>query len=240
MREEIVNPVVGNFVKSLRDIGYIFEVAVADILDNSITAGAENIKILCLPEPEVNFSILDDGWGMNEEELINAMRLATHDPDRSRDPNDLGKFGLGLKTASFSQCRKLTVLSKRNDIIAIKQWDLDYISEKNEWLLVTPKLSIYETHPLYLELSNLEYGTLVMWESIDSFRKEDIALRIEELHHHLSLVFHFFLEGKVSKRKRLNLTINGAKVEPFNPFNPTHKATQEFQEEKIYFNDYEI
>lgn len=240
MKEEVVNPVVGNFVKSLRDIGYIFEVAVADIIDNSITAGAENIRILCLPEPQLNFSILDDGWGMEEIELINAMRLATHDPDRMRDPNDLGKFGLGLKTASFSQCRKLTVLSKRNAGISIKQWDLDYISDKNEWLLITPDIKVFENHPFFSEFEKLEFGTLVIWENIDSFKKEDIPIRIEELHHHLSLVFHYFLEGKVPKSKKLKIEINGVNVEPFNPFNPNHKATQEFQEEKIYFNNYEI
>lgn len=240
MKAEIVNPVVGNFIKSLRDIGYIFEVAVADILDNSITAGAENIKIMCLPIPELNFSILDDGWGMEEDDLVNAMRLATHDPDRNRDPNDLGKFGLGLKTASFSQCRKLTVLSKRNETISIKQWDLDYISEKNEWLLITPELGNYENHPLYSEFVDLEYGTLVIWENIDSFRSEEIPIKVEELHHHLSLVFHYFIEGKVPKRKRLNVFINGASVVAFNPFNPSHKATQEFQTEKILINDYEV
>lgn len=177
---------------------------------------------------------------MEEEDLINAMRLATHDPDRTRDPNDLGKFGLGLKTASFSQCRKLTVLSKRNETISIKQWDLDYISEKNEWLLITPEVEVFENHPLFSEFKNLEYGTLVIWENIDSFKAEDIPVRVEELHHHLSLVFHYFLEGKVPKRKRLNIFINGANVEAFNPFNPNHKATQEFQEEKIYFNNYKI
>lgn len=240
MKVEIVNPVVGNFVKSLRDIGYTFEVAVADVIDNSITAEAENIIIMCLPEPYLNFSILDDGQGMEEEDLINAMRLATQNPDRFREPNDLGKFGLGLKTASFSQCRKLTVLSKRNEDISIKQWDLDYISKKNEWLLVTPEKENYRSHPLFSAFENLEFGTLVIWENIDTLRKEDIPLHLEELHHHLSLVFHYFLEGKVPKRKKLNITINGTAVEAFNPFNPNHKATQEFQTEKIFFNNYEI
>ena len=240
MKEEIINPVVGNFVKSLRDIGYVFEVAVADVLDNSITAKAENISILLLEEPLLTFSILDDGIGMNEKELINAMRLATHDPDRIREEYDLGKFGLGLKTASFSQCTKLTVLSKSNEEISIKQWDLEYISKKNEWLLVTPSLDIYANHPLFKNFYNQQSGTLVIWEKIDTFKPEDTAHHINELRDHLALVFHHFLEGKVPKRKKLNININGLEVKAFNPFNPTHRATQEFPEEKIFFNNYEI
>lgn len=240
MKEEIVNPIVGNFVKSLRDIGYVFEVAVADVLDNSITAKAENINILCLAEPTLTFSILDDGIGMNELELINAMRLATHDPDRIREDYDLGKFGLGLKTASFSQCTKLTVLSKCNEEISIKQWDLDYISKKNEWLLVTPDIEIYVNNPLYENFISQNSGTLVIWGNIDSFEPEDTSQQIKVLREHLSLVFHHFLEGKVPKRKKINIKINGLEVKPFNPFNPTHRATQEFPEEKIYFNNYEV
>lgn len=110
---EVVQPIVSNFIKSLRDIGYVFEVAVADVLDNSITAKANNIHISCIPNPETVFTILDNGLGMNNKELIDAMRLATNDPDTHRVADDLGRFGLGLKTASFSQCTDLTVISKK-------------------------------------------------------------------------------------------------------------------------------
>ena len=135
---EVVNPNVGNFIESIRDIGYSFEVAVADLIDNSLTAGCSNLEIVLTPEPQLMFSILDDGGGMFEQELVEAMRLATRNPKEIRSKNDLGRFGLGLKTASFSQCRKLTVVSKKDEKISARQWDLDYISEKNEWLLITP------------------------------------------------------------------------------------------------------
>ena len=75
---------------------------------------------------------------MTEKQLIEAMRLASKNPLDKREKTDLGRFGLGLKTASFSQCKKLTVISKRNGIVSVKQWDLDFISKKNEWLLITP------------------------------------------------------------------------------------------------------
>ena len=135
---EIVNPNVKNFIKSLRDIGYTFEVAVADVIDNSITAKSKNIKIHSTNESNLIFSIFDDGIGMNEKELIEAMRLSSKDPDEKRDSKDLGKFGLGLKTASFSQCRQLTVITKKNNIVSTRKWDLDFISQKNEWYLLTP------------------------------------------------------------------------------------------------------
>jgi hypothetical protein len=93
------------------------------------------------------------------------MRLSSKSPHDVRDEKDLGKFGLGLKTASFSQCKKLTVLSKQNNIISIKQWDLDYIADKNDWLLITPDLSDFKNIPLLDELNNTGTGTLVLhWE----------------------------------------------------------------------------
>ncbi|MCD8545414.1 MAG: ATP-binding protein [Sulfurospirillum cavolei] len=113
MKTIIVRPNLNNFIKSLRDVGYTFEIAVADVLDNSISAGATQIDIYTVAKPELLFCMLDNGCGMIEEELIEAMRLATKNPDSTREKHDLGRFGLGLKTASFSQCLKLTVISKK-------------------------------------------------------------------------------------------------------------------------------
>jgi hypothetical protein len=235
MKVEIVNPVVGNFVKSLRDIGYTFDVAVADVIDNSITAQAKNIKIVSLPEPEMVFMMLDDGLGMSEKDLVSAMRLATYDPDIVRETNDLGKFGLGLKTASFSQCKKLTVISKYNKEVSIKQWDLDFIAKNNEWLLITPEIEEYYSNPLFNSLIEQDSGTLVIWEKIDSFNIEELTTRLYELKSHLSLVFHCFLEGKVPTRPKLSITINEDLLKPFNPFNPNNKATQELEVEKVQY-----
>ncbi|PEJ34214.1 ATP-binding protein [Peribacillus butanolivorans] len=240
MKIDIVDPVVGNFVKSLRDIGYTFEVAVADILDNSIAAKAETIKILCLPAPNMIFATLDDGLGMNESELVEAMRLAANDPDTVREPNDLGKFGLGLKTASFSQCKKLTVLSKKDGKVSVKQWDLEYISNENKWFLKTLDMTECENYPFVDSLLEQERGTLVIWEDIDSFNSEDIPSNLSDLRNHLSLVFHYFLDGKVPGRNKINIFVNEVKIDPFNPFNPNHRATQEFHGEKIRFKNSEV
>lgn len=108
-------PKASSLIESLRDIGYSFESAIADIIDNSITANAKNIKIYFdFYSKKLSIAIIDDGIGMTENELIEAMRPGSKNPLDDRDKNDLGRFGLGLKTASFSQCRKLTVVSSIN------------------------------------------------------------------------------------------------------------------------------
>ncbi|WP_262174123.1 ATP-binding protein [Cytobacillus firmus] len=237
---EIVQPNVSNFIKSLRDIGYTFEVAVADVLDNSITAKAKNIHIYCVPSPNTTFAMLDDGSGMSTSELVDAMRLAANDPDKAREGSDLGKFGLGLKTASFSQCTNLTVLSKKNGSVSIKQWDLEYISRENEWFLITPDINEYRNIPLFDEFIQQDNGTLVVWQGIDTFTESDIPLKVDSLRDHLSLVFHCFLEGIVPGQKALRIFVNGQQLNPFNPFNPKHIATQQLMTEKIKYLDSEI
>ena len=127
-----VQPILSLFLSSLRDIGYSFEMALADLVDNSISASAANIYLYALPSIDM-LAILDDGLGMSDGMLIEAMRLGTQ--KENREKNDLGRFGLGLKTASFSQCRKLTVFSYDGSEISGYTWDLDILSQTNEWLL---------------------------------------------------------------------------------------------------------
>lgn len=227
----IVNPNVANLVTSLRDIGYNFEIAIADILDNSISADSRNIEIYALSYPEHKVFILDDGIGMDEQELVEAMRLATQHPLIERTEKDLGRFGLGLKTASFSQCKKLTVASKKSNQINVRQWDLDFISKNNQWLLLTPNSSYFESFPAFDLLSKSESGTLVVWEELDRIEGFEFSALIDRLRSHLSLVFHRFME--VAGNKKLKISINNHPLEAFNPFNISHQATQQINEEKI-------
>lgn len=230
MRTQHIPPNVGNFVRSLRDIGYTLEIAVADILDNSISANANHIQIRAVSRPKIIFCILDDGNGMSESELTEAMRLSSKNPDDARSKTDLGKFGLGLKTASFSQCKKLTVLSKKTGVTAIKQWDLDYIAEHNEWLLITPNLADFSKLPLVDEFNHLKQGTLVIWQVVDSCDNDTFSDNINKLRKHLALVFHRFLEYAFNP---LKISLNNNNISPFNPFNIGHGATQEKPTEKI-------
>lgn len=235
MKKEIVSPNVRNFIMSLRDVGYTFDVAVADVLDNSIAAEASEIHIHMLPEPDLIFCMLDNGNGMSNKDLVEAMRLGTKNPNDTRSKLDLGRFGLGLKTASFSQCTKLTVISKKSNKISAKQWDLNYIAKEDEWALLTPTLRQLNHLPLFKQLKAQESGTLIVWQLIDSVSKDDLSSTISGLRKHLSLVFHQFLEG-APKYKAITITINNNPLKPFNPFNTSHPATQQLASEKLKIN----
>lgn len=227
---DIVAPNVRNLIDSLRDIGYTFEVAVADLVDNSITAKATTISIYTVPKPNLIFSILDDGEGMTETELVEAMRLASKSPYDKREKNDLGRFGLGLKTASFSQCKRLTVITKKGGKLYARRWDLDYIAKENQWFLLTPE-NLKEI-PQFNELSKQKSGTLVCWENIDRVDVKGFPGQVEKVRKHLALVFHRYLEG-IDSFKTLKIVLNDNQVIPFNPFNINHPATQQISAEKI-------
>lgn len=232
MKPDIIRPNIKNFIKSLRDMGYTFEIALADIIDNSLSAGADEISIETFENPNFIMTLLDNGSGMNQHQLIEAMRLGSKDPDIERSEGDLGRFGIGLKTASFSQCKKLTVVTKQNRKIYSLQWDLDYIIKNDDWYILTPENRELEALPQYNLLKKLESGTLVVWESIDTLESSSFTNTIYNLRDHLSLVFHRFLEGEFNKKK-VKIFVNNILLEPFNPFNESHKATQKPPKEKI-------
>jgi len=234
MEQEIVRPDVSNFIKSLRDVGYTFDVAIADLLDNSITAGAKTISIIAKKDPVMRLTILDDGIGMSEAELVEAMRLGSKDPEAEREKADLGRFGLGLKTASFSQCKSLTVITKQQSTIAARRWDLDYLSKHNEWTLLKPSEIDISEYEGYEHLVQQTSGTLVVWEAIDGIEKDLFDEEIVHLRNHLSLVFHRFLENDI-QFPNIKILLNYQLLEPFNPFNPKHAATQILEKEKIKY-----
>lgn len=230
---EIVNPNIANFIQSIRDVGYSFEVAVADIIDNSVAAKAKNIEILCFHNPKPYFAILDDGLGLCLEELIEAMRLASKSPKDIREVADLGRFGLGLKTASFSQCKKLTVASKKDSCISVVRWDLDFIVKENEWKLQVIDSSRLEDNSLVNKLHKLEHGTLVIWEEIDRYYNDFVDV-LDLMRKHIALVFHRYLEGGIRQNK-VKIMINDNEIKPFNPFNLKNPATQELQPDIIKY-----
>jgi hypothetical protein len=144
---DIAEPRASAMIESLRAFGYNVQTAISDLMDNSISAGAGNVWLsFCWDGANSHISIQDDGHGMTEAQLISAMRPGSQSPLDEREANDLGRFGLGLKTASFSQCRRLTVASRSKDhVIAIRRWDLDYVNQVDEWrLLRTPAEGVSE------------------------------------------------------------------------------------------------
>lgn len=167
MKREIILPYAPILVESTRSIGYSFESALADIIDNSISKNAKEIHIRFNSTTPQYVAVIDDACGMNQDELIAAMRYGSKSSQDVRDINDLGRFGLGLKMASLSQCRKLTVITKQGKKIYGAQWDLDYIIDQKDWALKCFNETEINNIPFTDELREKESGTVVLWESFD-------------------------------------------------------------------------
>jgi hypothetical protein len=186
----------------MRDFGYTLPSALADLIDNSLAARANIVSIIIEPSaPTAHIAVMDDGGGMNEDRLIEAMRMGTMGPNSARATTDLGRFGLGMKTASLSQGRCVTVMSKRGRDIAIRRWDLEHVRRTKDWQLLselTPTASIY-----YERILKLRHGTAVVIEQLDraSFinvpeqsQTAHLASALESVRSHLGMVFHRFIE----------------------------------------------
>lgn len=219
-------PVAGPFILSLRSIGYSIESAVADVIDNSISAQAKNIDVFTeWRNNDPTLAILDDGVGMTPEQVQAAMQLGAVGPEDERTSNDLGRFGMGLKTASFSQCKKLTLISRISDSSCWYglRWDLDLVERKNCWLVevIDPELC----EQLLEEVNFLhKKGTAVIWNTFDkaidptaASGEKDYERRIKALIDHLALTFHRFIQGEDVPRK-LNLRLNNRSIEGRDPF----------------------
>ena len=225
MRTREIAPKPSSLTESLRDIGYSLGTALADLIDNCLTARARTIEVLAHTElPGYRVGVMDDGAGMSENELIEAMRLGSRSPLEERNRTDLGRFGLGLKTASFSQCRILTVVTRRNGVTASARWDLDRIADLNRWqLLLLDDLSAI---PWIERLG--ENGTLVLWERLGLEAEEEsqaeFVRQLDEARAHLELVYHRFLAGEPGQMK-LHILLNNRPLEAFDPYHSSHPAT---------------
>jgi hypothetical protein len=229
-----ITPSAARLTESLRDIGYDFPAAVADIVDNSVMAGASHIDVSVEFAGEDSYVVIsDDGEGMTGNGLVEALRYGSR---RSYGRSDLGRYGLGLKTASLSQCRSVTVATCRRSApgnVHIRMLDLDLIAEWDEWLVVEPL-----PEPILqrsVERLASEPGTVVIWRKLDRVlpekrpdggwarrRLDAMAAKTAE---HLGVVFHRYLEG--AEGRGLVITVNEHKVKPWNPFAPSETTTSE-------------
>lgn len=221
-------PRASAMIEALRGLGYTTATALADIVDNSISAQSSSLSLHFEWAGEHSFvAILDDGIGMDAEGLDAAMRLGERSPLDERAAGDLGRFGLGMKTASFSQCRRLTVASIRDGQMNCLRWDLDVLAASTDhgWRLLEGPDPASEHLLESLHLSGK--GTLVLWERLDrivtsGFSEQNFLDIVDEVERHLAMVFHRFLEGA---HPALRLSINGRMVEPWDPFLRGHQAT---------------
>lgn len=245
---EIANPGAGAMIESLRAVGYNLPTAIADVIDNSISAEARNVWL----DFEWNgsdswISIRDDGHGMSEYELTSAMRPGSKSPLEVRSPEDLGRFGLGLKTASFSQCRSLSVITKdHTGNTSERRWDLSYVEKHNEWRLL--KSATETARSIAESLSDQRSGTIVVWEILDrvvdnspvnsSSAHKRFLKQLDDVREHLAMTFHRYLE---TPGKRLSIWINGTsemnEVEPWDPFLSSNSFTKRTPFEEVDFGD---
>ena len=216
-------------LEALRGLGYSTATALADIIDNSIAACAERIDLTFNWNGLKSYiTVADNGTGMDEIELESAMRLGQLSPLNERRSSDLGRFGMGLKTASFSQARRLTVLSKkRHGATGGLCWDLDFIAAGagDEWHLL--EVSQEDAEPFSRQLGQMQSGTLVIWQALDrvvsaGFAEQDFLDLIDQVQGHLAMTYHRYLEGH---GPRLQITINGRLVAPWDPLLAQHPAT---------------
>jgi len=227
---EEVLPDPERMIEGLRDTGYDFKTAVADIIDNSIAANATTVDIQIDMDfrGKIRLSIADDGIGMNAKGLKDAMRYGSQERP---DPASLGKYGLGLKTASTAFCRRLTVISRDGGSAPLMMgvWDLDHVADSKKWeLLLTDKVEEEATKHLE-EVANESSGTVVLWTKIDrllkdyvdpggAFSKKALKKRVEELKEHTALVYQRFLDSDDQRAHNISMTINGATIKSFDPF----------------------
>ena len=246
-REVHLPPSASSLCASMRDIGYTLETAIADLVDNSISAGASEVKIYCTEQGAQScLAIVDNGHGMTEPEIITAMRHGGEQGRPVRSAHDLGKFGLGLKTASFSQCRRLTVVSRTGGRAHAAEWNLDVVDKRDDWVIMLLDEAEISALPYANDLG--PQGTLVLWRSLDRLfensegrqRQSVMNEKIVAVERHLGLVFHRFLSGEVDWHGKLSILVNNHRVQDFDPFVRSHSATQHLPHEILRFDRHEV
>lgn len=235
-KEYVSIPNAHLLLSSLRSMGYTEDTAIADIIDNCISSMATTIKIHFDWENR-RILISDNGKGMMEDILLDSMKIGSADPNEQRDETDLGRFGMGMKTAAFSLGKRLTVLSKENGMVSNACWDLERIEKYNEWkmLILDEKDNIFICANRLL--SEFESGTVVVIDKLDKLIDENNVKKSEDkffkiiskVKKHISLVFHRFIE-----EDHIVINVNGNKIIAWNPFVLENNATQELSQEVCY------
>lgn len=227
-------------LSSLRSVGYKVETAVADILDNCIGAHATEIHLDFNWENEDSLiAIYDNGDGMSKEVLIASMKIGSADPSDTRESDDLGRFGMGLKTAGFSLGKKLRVVTKQNSDITTACWDLDYIASASDgkWNLLVNDVDMNHIMQKFETFSKFESGTLVIIEELDRMidmenvkkSKASFYRKIESVKEHVGMIFHRFIE-----EDGLKIYFKDELIKAWNPFVIENNATQELSEEEYF------
>ncbi len=223
-------PTADILMVSMRAMGYTFESAIADIVDNSVSAGAKNIWLRFPIDPMGCYvAICDDGYGMDRDELFDAMKYGSEQKRDCRKEDDLGRFGLGLKAASLSQCRRLTVASKKDGVVSAYIWDLDVILDKKDWFMVECTQDEIVAIKQIEWLDSVDTGTIVVWEKFDLIEKSsgnvysELNKYQEITADYLSLIFHRYINK--TGNDKISIKVNNYVLKGLDPFLENHKKT---------------
>jgi hypothetical protein len=223
VREVPLPPNAPALLASLRAIGYSFDSALADIVDNSLAAGATRVDVWFPPRSPLYVAVVDDGLGMSAEGLIAAMQHGGVGPDQVRADGDLGRFGLGLKTASFSQCKRLTVATLQDGRRHGAVWDLDRVKATGDWTLLLLDEADIEALPHVDQLRAAGHGTLVLWAELDRALAGEVdpadalGRLMDKARSHMGLVYHRWIAAEPGQ-PRIALSMNGLVVDATDPF----------------------
>lgn len=234
---EDVPPNPAALIASMRAFGYSLPSALADLIDNSISAGSSTIEVRTAWDGDQSYiSVEDDGRGMSEETLVEAMRLGSKSPREERSPDDLGRFGLGLKTAAFSQALSLTVATRpEGGDLAVRRWDLDHVVAQNRWSLLIG--GDESAKPVIDAFSTAPKGTLVLLQNLDRLSSDDaddhdaaehFLRHADAVVSHLGMVFHRFIS-----EDGLRILVNGLPVEAWDPFLTGKRGGSRLQDETL-------
>jgi len=222
---------------SLRAVGYDVPTAIADIIDNSLAARASVVAVtMTFDGPRSYVRITDDGEGMDTAALDMAMRLGSQHPGARREAGDHGRFGLGLKTASFGQCRRLTVRSRpAGGEAQTRSWDLDHVEKLDSWAL---RHGPWDADSELLLGQIPASGTTVLWEKLDRVVEdpahpsahEDFDRKIAETVDHLGMVFHRLIDAASAP---VTITVNGRRVPGWDPLLSLHYGSRQLPTRKL-------
>lgn len=235
-------PFAPALVESMRAVGYSLEAAIADLIDNSISARARNIRVRFSPYDNPYIAIIDDGVGMSPDELLFGMRHGSRNPSELRAANDLGRFGLGLKTASLAHCRRLTVVTVRDGVATGATWDLDVIARTEKWTLLLLDDEEIANFPHVDDVIAVGHGTIVFWHALDRLGIGEGSIEagmregMARVGDHLALVFHRFLQPDDPSKQRVSMSLNEDPLVARSPFLSDLPATLSLPPETITVN----